>query len=631
MEGARVSLWTCSHCLRAQQSQASLAARVATINVRRFTASPLRKDKESDPEDGTGAGKKEPGALSRRLTEMAEETMDTGSKSDRKMMADAGFSDELKKQLEERIAQIAFKTESQQAFSQASMPTYAGRGTQDNAAAPTWQGSESVEDAALRMLDDSYKKLRSPTKSPRIPRPVDLRPKPKAKGSRADRLANARDKTSIYAFSQQNDLTEEEREKFRKELKDRFTPAARPMPVSIQGLTSLANERIEDAIARGQFKNIQRGKGVNTERDYVANSPFLDTTEYFMNKIIQKQEIVPPWIEKQQELVKNVNSFRSRLRNDWRRHAARSISASGGSIQDQVRRAKGFALAEEIVNPRQVKKQDMTGISSDGTLVNISVEERMASGVVEDSIKENKHPEMEIKVTETTAEGPQATSAHATSESAEIQATATFAAEPTTSTGESPMPDTASPPSSQERVLPMPYPLRDPDWEKLENSYQKLAVEELNSFTRSYNLMAPKVAQKPYYKLERELKRCFSDVAPLLADEILQRSRTPPLRISIRGHKEGGVMEKFAGDRAWKGHEAQNIRDEGDHKGYGFKQFWKDLFRKETRQKEMAQASRAVAPLTPTKEQHTTPNARCILPVTTGATTAACLQTRLAH
>jgi hypothetical protein len=40
----------------------------------------------------------------------------------------------------------------------------------------------------------------------------------------------------------------------RKELKERFTPGARAMPNSIRGLAALANERIEDAIARGQFK-----------------------------------------------------------------------------------------------------------------------------------------------------------------------------------------------------------------------------------------------------------------------------------------------------------------------------------------------------------------------------------------
>jgi hypothetical protein len=53
---------------------------------------------------------------------MAEESMDTGSKSDRKLMKDAGFSEELKKQLEERIAQTAFRAEHPQAFSEVDMP-----------------------------------------------------------------------------------------------------------------------------------------------------------------------------------------------------------------------------------------------------------------------------------------------------------------------------------------------------------------------------------------------------------------------------------------------------------------------------------------------------------------------------
>jgi hypothetical protein len=53
---------------------------------------------------------------------MAEETMDTGSKSDRKMMQDVGFSEDLKKQLEGRIAQSAFQAENQQAISVANLP-----------------------------------------------------------------------------------------------------------------------------------------------------------------------------------------------------------------------------------------------------------------------------------------------------------------------------------------------------------------------------------------------------------------------------------------------------------------------------------------------------------------------------
>ena len=60
--------------------------------------------------------------MSRRLAEMAEETMDTGSKSDRKLMRDAGFSEELKKQLEEKIAQTSFAAQHQRAASQVDMP-----------------------------------------------------------------------------------------------------------------------------------------------------------------------------------------------------------------------------------------------------------------------------------------------------------------------------------------------------------------------------------------------------------------------------------------------------------------------------------------------------------------------------
>jgi len=60
--------------------------------------------------------------MSRRLTGMAEDTMHTGSKSDRKLMKEAGFSDDLKKQLEERIAQTAFAAENQRAISQVTMP-----------------------------------------------------------------------------------------------------------------------------------------------------------------------------------------------------------------------------------------------------------------------------------------------------------------------------------------------------------------------------------------------------------------------------------------------------------------------------------------------------------------------------
>ncbi|RVX76121.1 hypothetical protein B0A52_00478 [Exophiala mesophila] len=593
MGGPTRRAWTCARCLRAQKVRGISAPAIvhdSTFIRRSFhVLSPLQDENPTPPKAGKNANDsndevKEQGAMSRRLADMAEETMDTGSKSDQKLMKEV-FSDELKKQLEERIAQTSFSGQNQRAASQVNMPDAAGKGTRGIAGAEPWTGSESLHDAALRMLDDSHKKLRSPYRPPALPQ-KNLHPGPKKNVSAANRLANARDKTSIYAISQQNDMDEKEREKWRKELKERFSPGARPMPTSLQGLTSLANERIEDAIARGQFKNISRGKGINVERDYNANSPFLDTTEYFMNKIIQKQEIVPPWIEKQQELVKLVATFRSRLRNDWRRHAARSIASSGGTVQDQVRRAQGYALAEELVNPRIQKKETLSSISSDGVLTTVTVEERLAAGVpMESQESEQKSPDqVEITVTEKSAtetnnDKDSTTEMNATPTTTTDLSTIREPTDPTNSPSLSP----SSPPSqspASPRVLPMPYPFRDPHWEKTELKYHTLAIQELNSLTRSYNLMAPKIAQKPYYTLARELKRCFADIAPSLPDEILQRSRKPVVKIAVMPHQEGGVLERFGstvGAKEWKGHEGV-IREEDGTKGYGFKEFWRDLF-----------------------------------------------------
>jgi hypothetical protein len=133
MKRSALPLWTCSRCLRAQQLRGTRSASFKTTERSHqsfSTTATVRDDRPTPPTPSPGkengeneAGTtKEPGALSRRLAEMAEETMDTGSKSDRKLMQDAGFSEDLKKQLEERIAQSAFAAQHQQAMSQVTLP-----------------------------------------------------------------------------------------------------------------------------------------------------------------------------------------------------------------------------------------------------------------------------------------------------------------------------------------------------------------------------------------------------------------------------------------------------------------------------------------------------------------------------
>jgi len=484
---------------------------------------------------------------------MSEESLETGGRSARKAVEEAGFSEDLKRQLEERIANASFRSDNASAFAQVNMPSSAGRGTRDIAAAQPWAGTESVEDASFRMLNDAYKPMKGPSRLPPIRGPpvkVDTG-RSRSKPSSGSRLANARDKTSIYSVMKDPNMDEKEREKFRKELKERFAPASRAVPATLQGLASLANERIEDAIARGQFKNLPRGKVI--ERDYNASSPFLDTTEYFMNKIIQKQDIVPPWIEKQQEVVSTATKFRGRLRADWKRHVARSIASKGGSLENQIRLAEEYAAAEALENPPKAKFETLNSVGNDGQVSQITLAgELKAVGATSTSEQPYRITVKEQSIDSSgTPQGPEQRTTISTDSD---DATAKSAV--------------ASPVSR-----PTVPPFRDETWLATERSYHNLAIENLNSLTRSYNLMAPNLAKKPYFSLARELRSCFADVAPQIADEIRERARAPKLKVEVIGHKEGGVMERFAGKQA-------KVYDEIKPR-YGFKEFWRDLFRKE--------------------------------------------------
>ena len=208
----------------------------------------------------------------RIIQEMSDESIEEGGRSARNAVNEAGFSDDLKRQLEEKIANAGFRSDNASALAQVNLPASAGKETRDIASAQPWTGTESVGDASLRMLNDAHKPLRVPSKVPGVrgpPAKVDTGRKSVKTGT-GTRLANARDQSSYYSLVKESGLSEEEREKFRKEMKQRFEPAARSLPATLQGLTALANQRIEDAIARGQFKNLPRGKKI--ERDHNANN-----------------------------------------------------------------------------------------------------------------------------------------------------------------------------------------------------------------------------------------------------------------------------------------------------------------------------------------------------------------------
>ncbi|KAL8369872.1 hypothetical protein RB595_000295 [Gaeumannomyces hyphopodioides] len=492
----------------------------------------------------------EQGAMSRRLEEATEDALLTGGRAGRRAVEDAGFSAELKARLLEKIAAAgpshSDPTTSGISSAISSLPASAGRGARHLASSQPWTGEERPADALLRMLGDAHKPL-----APELRRPapggagalLDLRPRRSTAVQPGERVSAARERAAAYAGAA--GLDAEQRAELRAELRERFTAGARAvMPNSVSGLAALANERIEDAIARGQFRDIPRGRDA-APRDARADNPFVDTTEYIMNKMIRRQDMVPPWIEKQQELAKALRVFRARLRNDWTRHAARSIAGMGGSLEGQVARAEGYAAAERRWNPRRGKVDKPSAASST----------RKAQDPVIAKMRKELGDEA---VQEAPGEGPAPS------------AVGTVGSE-------------AGKGEEEPAVWIAPHPFRDPAWEAAEKAYMELAVSNLNSIARSYNLMAPDLAKKPYFTLQRELNACFADVAPLLADTIRERAR-PPQRPPLQrpplgggpGGSQKGVLARLGGEE-WES-KARVYDSKAPH--YGFKEMWRDLFAK---------------------------------------------------
>lgn len=64
----------------------------------------------------------EAGGMSRRLAQMTQESLDYGGRRVEKAVEEAGFSEELKRQLEERIRDSKFRSDHPAAFVELNMP-----------------------------------------------------------------------------------------------------------------------------------------------------------------------------------------------------------------------------------------------------------------------------------------------------------------------------------------------------------------------------------------------------------------------------------------------------------------------------------------------------------------------------
>lgn len=82
----------------------------------------IRDEDETDRAEEAAEMRQEVGRMTERLTQMTEESIEGGGRGARRAVEEAGFSEQLKKQLEERLEQSKFKGEHATAFAEVTLP-----------------------------------------------------------------------------------------------------------------------------------------------------------------------------------------------------------------------------------------------------------------------------------------------------------------------------------------------------------------------------------------------------------------------------------------------------------------------------------------------------------------------------
>lgn len=174
-----------------------------------------------------------------------------------------------------------------------------------------WTGSESMQTVATRMILDSM----PPPKQIKRKKTIISPPVPTN-----TRMRNAKEHSLDYKVSKALTPEEEEKRQFTELYKERLLgPSmffdATSSKATLGLVTSMADARINATINRktGKFDSdeMHSVRGKPLDRDRLANSSNL---AFFINEILINQDCLPPWIENQQGIDREVAQFRHELR-----------------------------------------------------------------------------------------------------------------------------------------------------------------------------------------------------------------------------------------------------------------------------------------------------------------------------
>lgn len=273
------------------------------------------------------------GYMKRRLQQLAEDA--TPIKDDPM----AGVPSDSLEHLQNKTPKLY-----QKELANTSIPSYAPKHSHDIANTTPWTGDLSDRDQSVRNAVEKGKtKQQLDPLAPRQHTP---------KKSLSQRLMQAREKSLDYKLDKHSETKSDSGPSFKQLYAERFTLGGGTG--TIASINSLASQRIEEAIAQGQFKNIRRGENQKIE---VSDNPWVDQTEYILNRMVQRQGAAPPWIEKQGLVNTRIKTARETIANSFVEYAITTVSKAVESTKDAKDVDKKIALALQV-DPKPWEKEN---------------------------------------------------------------------------------------------------------------------------------------------------------------------------------------------------------------------------------------------------------------------------------
>ena len=200
-----------------------------------------------------------------------------------------------------------------------------------------WDGDEPVDHSVLRMIMDKYRhplrvegaakrNLPQPQSSYTPPAPPKeekssqkkkVERESKQREIKQTRIVHAKDAAFHYAFEKKYPTPTSSQGPTKKDI-DWEDWETEKVPRSINDMGLLSDEVIRSARARGEFNDLP-GRGKPMELDPLINNPFVDRTEYYMNRMMQRNGAAPPWVMMQQEVDTEISTLRLQMKTAFKR------------------------------------------------------------------------------------------------------------------------------------------------------------------------------------------------------------------------------------------------------------------------------------------------------------------------